>query len=112
MAAELRSTQSQGKQFSFSPKVDKILELSSLNDGSINDLNPHCFAASVNLNILTHQEAMKASDVDSFREAMGDKVKRMIEKKNFKEVWCSSVPMGQRILRAVWSHHCKTTSDG
>ena len=112
MAAELRSHQSKGKQFSFTEKVDKILELSSLNDGTFNDLNPHCFAASVNPNILTHRDAMKASDVESFREAMDDEVKRMIENKIFKEVPRSSVPMGQRILRAVWSHRRKTTPDG
>ena len=112
MAAELQSQQSHGKHFSFSEKVDKILELSSLNEGTLNDLNPHCFAASVNPNILTHCKAMKATDVDSFWEAMDDEIKRMIENKIFKEVPRSSVPIGQQILGAVWSRCWKTTLDG
>ena len=74
MAAEFHSNKPSGKQFSFQEKVDKILEMSSLRDGSHSDMNPHCFAASVNPNILTHREAMKADDKSSFREAMDEEV--------------------------------------
>ena len=110
MAAELISSKVH-KQFSFQEKVNKILEMSSLCDGSHSEMNPHCFAASVNPNILAHCEAMKADDAHGFCKAMDEKVKRMIENKIFTEVPCSSVPTGQRILCAVWSHCRKTTPD-
>ena len=111
MAAELHNLKPSGKQFSLQEKVDKILEMSSLSDGFHADMNPHCFAALVNPNILTHCEAMKANNKQSFREAMDDEVKRMIENKILTEVPRNTVPTGQCILRAVWSHCRKTTPD-
>ena len=112
MAAELKQNKISGKQFSFQEKIDKILEMLSLRDGFHSNMNRHSFAASVNPNILSHREAMKADDSSSFREGMDDKVKRMIENKNFNEIPRSSVPTGQCILHAVWSHRRKTTPDG
>ena len=69
MAAELHNSKPSSKQFSFQEKVDKIIEMPSLSDGSHADMNPHCFAALVNPNILTHHEAMKADNKQSFHEA-------------------------------------------
>ena len=54
MAAELNSSKVNGKQFSFQEKVDRILEMSLLCDGPHSEMIPHCFAASVNPNIITH----------------------------------------------------------
>ena len=112
MAAELNSSKVHSKQFSFQEKVHKILEMSSLRDVSHWEKNLHYFAASVNPSILTHCEAMKADDTHSFCKAMDEEVKRMIENNFFTEVPLSSVPTGQRILHAVWSHCWKTTPDG
>lgn len=75
MATELSNTKQSKQQFSFQEKVDKILEMSSLSDESFVDMNPHCYSASVNLNILTHCKAMKADDSAGFLEAMGEETK-------------------------------------
>ena len=89
---------------SFTAKIDRLLELSSNDDGTTNELEPHLFANNANPNILSHSEAKCADDYDKFQEAMQDELKRMIESKIFKEVPRSAVPMGQHVLRAVWSH--------
>ena len=101
-----------GEPMSFAAKIDRLLELSSNDDGTTNELEPHLFAANANPNILSHSEAKRADDYDKFQEAMQDELKRMIESKIFKEVPRSAVPMGQRVLRAVWSHRRKTTPAG
>ena len=46
--------------------------MSSLENGEINDLNPHALAASANPNILSHSQAMKAHDKPKFEGAMTD----------------------------------------
>ena len=111
-AAKLKELNTHDNPMSFTDKIEKLLELSSNDDNTINELNPHCMAASANPNILTHSQAKKAEDYDDFQQAMQHELKRMIEAKIFKEVPRSVVPTGQRVLRAVWSHRRKTTPSG
>ena len=70
---------------SFAAKIDRLLELSSNDDGTTNELEPHLFAANANPNILSHSEAKRADDYDKFQEAMQDEFKQMIESKNSKK---------------------------
>ena len=68
------------------------------------DHNPHALAASVNPNILSHRNAMKAEDSHLFTSAMEEEITRMIENNIFEEVDRNTVPLTHNILRAVWSH--------
>ena len=110
LAAELNSKQP--SSLSFTEQVMKALKLTSLENGEINDFNPHALAASANPNILSHAQAKKAMDWDKFVLAMEDEVKRMIDHDIFEEVSIEDIPLHQRILRAVWSHRRKNTPSG
>ena len=97
---------------SFVEKIDHLMQLTSLPNGECNDLNPHALAASVNPNILSHRNAMKAEDSHLFTSAMEEEITRMIENNIFEEVDRNTVPLTHNILRAVWSHRRKTTLAG
>ena len=112
MAANMAAQNGQHKCMNLQDTIDRHLDLSKLDDGTINDMHPWALAASANPNILTHREAKKADDWKHFQEAMKEEIERMIKNKLFKLTARSTVPMGQRILRAVWSHRRKTTPDG
>ena len=102
-----------GEPMYFAAEIDQLLELSSNDDGAMNKLKPHLFTANADPNILSHSEAKRADDYNKFlEEAMQDELEGMIESKIFKEVPRSAVPMGQHVLRAVWSHQQKTTLAG
>ena len=97
----------------FAEKIDHLMHQTSFPNRECNDLNPHALAASVNPNILSHKDAMKADVVHLFRYAMEEEVTRMIENNIFEEVNRNTVPLTQNFLRAaVWSHQKKTTPAG
>ena len=93
-------------------QIDRMLDLTALDKGEFNDLNPWALAALANPNILSHSEAKHADDWDEFVKAMKEEVDRMLENNIFKLVKRSVVPLNQRILRSVWSHRRKTTPSG
>ena len=103
---------SSSKHLPFAEKIEQLLNLSSLQSGEINDIDPLAFAASANPNILTHREAMKAEDVEQFLTSMSEELERMDDNEIYEEILRSAVPKGHRILRAVWSHRRKTTPEG
>jgi Reverse transcriptase (RNA-dependent DNA polymerase). len=109
MAAAFASS---SRHLPFSERIEQLLNLSSLNSGEINDIDPLAFAASANPNILSHREATKAEDVEQFLESMQEELERMDDNEIYEEVLRSSVPKAQKILRAVWSHRRKTTPIG
>eukprot|EP00957_Ditylum_brightwellii_P069332 5263545-Ditylum_brightwellii.AAC.1 len=65
----------------FSPQLDRILSLTTLPNGAINDLHPLALIAGINANpnILNHREAMKRDDKEQFLSAMEKEIERMIE---------------------------------
>ena len=112
MAANIDKDNKNKCPLSFTEKIERELALSALDNGEINDLNPHSLAASANPNILSHSQAKKADDFAQFQAAMKDKVQRMLKNEIFEEVFRDTVPPQQRVLRSVWSHRCKTTLSG
>ena len=101
-----------GKPFTFSEKIDRMMELTALPNGEINEPSPHLYAASVNPNILSHREAKKAQDFDKFQIAMQEEIARMIKNEIFEEIPRHLMDKTKTILRAVWSHRRKTTPAG
>ena len=83
------------KHLPFSERIAQLLNLSALQSGAINELDPLAFAASANPNILTHREAMKAKDIDQFLAAMQEELERMDDNEIYEEVLRSSVPKGR-----------------
>ena len=112
LAANLARYREPRHNLTFQEQIDRLLDLSSLENGEINDLNPHALAASANPNILSHSQAMKAHDKPKFEGAMTEEVTRMMKNKIFELAPRSEVPRMQRVLRAVWSHRRKTTPEG
>ena len=113
LAANLTELESKhDRPMSFAEKIDHLMQLTSLPNGECNDLNPHALAASVNPNILSHRDAMKADDSHLFTSAMEEEITRMIENNIFEEVDRNAVPLTHNVLRAVWSHRRKTTPAG
>ena len=104
LAAQLSHVHERRRYLSFQEQIDRLLDLSALDNGEINDLNPLALAASANPNILTHSEAKRAADYPKFLEAMKEEVTNMTNNKIFDLVPRSVVPRQQRILRGVWSH--------
>ena len=74
--------------------------------------HPLAYAASINPNILSHRDAMKADDREKFEKAMQEEILTMIENEIFEEVPRSTVPPGHPILGGVWSHRRKTKPNG
>ena len=89
---------------SFTQQLIHLQQLTSLDNGEINDLIPHALAASANPNILSHAQAKKAEDWDKFICAMQEEIKQMIGNNIFEDVPFSEVPLHQQVLQAVWSH--------
>ena len=112
LAASLHKPHLGRRRPTFQQQIDRLLDLSALSNGEVNDLHPLAFAASANPNILTHAQAKRASDYDKFQIAMQDEIKNMMKKKIFEVVPRTIVPRQQRVLRAVWSHRRKTTPSG
>ena len=113
LADQLRKEEkTNGKPFSFTEKIDRMMELTALDNGEINDPSPHLLAASINPNILSHSEAMKAHDRDEFEKAMEEEIQRMIENEIFEEIPRELMDKTKSVLRAVWSHRRKTTPAG
>ena len=75
LAANLTELESKhSRPMTFAEKVDHLMHLTSLPNGECNDLNPHALAASVNPNILSHRDAMKAEDSHLFTNAMEEEI--------------------------------------
>ena len=66
----------------------------------------------VNLNILSHGEAMAAVDKEQFKRSVDEEMGKHFDNEIKEIVKRSSVPELKSILRAVWSHRRKTTPDG
>ena len=79
-------------------QIDRMLDLSAIDEGEFNDLHPWALAASANPNILSHSQAKKAHDWEEFVKAMKEEVDKMLENNIFKLVKRSVVPLNQRIL--------------
>ena len=94
--------------------IDQLLELSSNDDGTMNELEPHLFTANANPNIyLILKQNVQMITISFRKQECKTNFKRMIELKIFKEVPRSAVPiMGQHVLRVVWSHQRETTLAG
>lgn len=113
LAAKLRSTKPHLRcRLTFQETLDRIMDVSAIANGEINETHPLLYAASANPNILTHREAKKADDWDDFQASMKDEIGRMKKNEIFELVKRSIVPRNQRVLRAVWSHRRKTTPTG
>jgi hypothetical protein len=66
-------------------------------------LDPIAFAASNDPDTMYFHEAMKAPDKCQFQQAVDAKIKGHIEGKHWEEVSIEEVPLGTRILDAVWA---------
>eukprot|EP00957_Ditylum_brightwellii_P046773 3549751-Ditylum_brightwellii.AAC.1 len=66
----------------FQKKLDRLIDLTSLPNGEVNEFHPLVLVAvaKANPNVLCHRDAMKSKDQDQFLKAMEEDVQRMIEK--------------------------------
>lgn len=110
--SSFKATASPAQLRSFQAKVEKLDYLNSLANDEISELNVMAHIASANPNILGHRDAMKADDADKFHESMDEEIQRLTDENIYEVVARSTVPEGQRVLRAVWSHRRKTTPTG
>ena len=95
--------------------MDHYAHLSSLTGGQCNDVHPLVYTAGSqgeNPNMLSHGQAMKAVDREKFKMHMTEELDNMYENKIYGIIKKIDVREGNSILRSVWSHRRKTTSDG
>eukprot|EP00957_Ditylum_brightwellii_P102903 7842959-Ditylum_brightwellii.AAC.1 len=80
------------------------MDLTALPNGEINEFHPLALVAGAyaNPNILSHRDAMKATDRDQFLQAMEEEIERP----------CSCISTCQKVLCTVWSHERKTKPTG
>ena len=93
----------------------KFAMLSCLNNGEQNDTHPLAFVAGCmggNPNILTHRDAMRASDVPQFEESMDSEMENLFTNEIYELIQRNEVPPSKTVLRSIWSHQRKTKPDG